>query len=66
MNDAVYAAALHAYAGSYGVDTVVEALNGNLGALARHACYAADGDDAVVDLGHLSLEQTLQEGRAGT
>ena len=60
-HDAVHAAALHTHAGSYGVDAVIETLNGNLGTLARHARHLADGYQAVVDLGHLGFEQTLQE-----
>ena len=60
-DDAVYAAAAHADAGSYGIHAVVEALNGNLGALAGHACDLSNGDDAFGNLGHLGLEQSLQE-----
>ena len=55
------AAAAHAYTGAYGVDAVVEALHGYLCALAWDACYLANGDDAFGNLGHLGLEQALQE-----
>ena len=61
----MHAASLHAHAGSHGVDALVVTLHGHLGSLARHAGYALDGDEAVVDFGHLSLEQPLQEHGAG-
>ncbi len=56
-----YTRAFHAYAGAYGVDTVVVALYGNLGAFARDAGHGADADEAVVYLGNLKLEEAAQE-----
>ena len=50
-DDAVDAATLDADAGSYGVDAVVVALYGYLGALARHAGYAAYHNQSVGNLG---------------
>ena len=60
-HDAVDAAALHAHAGTYGVNAVVVALNGNFSALARNACDAAEADEAVGDFGDFRFEQALQE-----
>ena len=62
----MHTATLHTHAGSYGINTVVVALNGNLCALTRHAGNLLNGDQSVVDLGHLSLQQTLQEHGART
>ena len=66
MHDAMHAASLDSHAGSYGVDAVVEALNGNLGALAGHAGNLLDDNQTIGYLGHLGLEQSLQELGAGT
>ena len=61
---AVHAASLHSHARSHGVDALVVALHSHLCSLARHACYLTDGNESVGYLGHLSLEQTLEEHRA--
>ena len=60
-DDTVHTASLHTDAGSYRVDTVVEALHCNLCALSWHACYLADSYESLGNLGHLCLEQALQE-----
>ena len=65
MHDAVHAAASDAHAGSHGVDTVVEALHGHLGALARNAHHLMDYNLTVGNLGHLLLQQRFEEGGAG-
>ena len=57
---------LYTYAGSYWVDTVIVALNGNLGTIARNTGHTLDGDKSVLNLRNLGLEQTLKELRAGT
>ena len=41
-------------------------LNGYLGAITRHTSHLLDGNQAVVDLGYLGLEQTLKEHGTGT
>ena len=64
--DTMYTTTLHTYTSAYGVNTVVEALNSNLGTLTWHTGHATDSNQAISDLGHLSLEQTLQEVRTGT
>ena len=61
----MHTATLYAYASAYGVDAVVEGFYSNLSALARHTCDAFNLYNAVVNLGHLSFKQTLQEGGAG-
>ena len=58
-------ASLDADAGAYGVDAVVVAFHGYLSALAGDAGHAADGDQAVVHLGNLVLEQAGQEAVVG-
>ncbi len=55
------AGALDAHTCSHGVDAVVIALHGHLGALAGDAGYGADVDKAVVDFGHFELEEAAQE-----
>src|SRR5690606_2173200 len=58
-----FRSALHADAGADGVDAVVVADDGDLRAVARLAHDGLDLDDAVVDLGHLELEEPLDEHR---
>ena len=65
-DDAVDTRTLHAHAGADGVDAVVIRLDGDLGALTRLADDLLDGDEAVIDLGHLGFKQTLQEDLGGT
>src|SRR5690606_28704524 len=62
-DDGVDPGALHADAGADGVDAVVVADDGDLRAVARLAHDGLDLDDAVVDLGHLELEEPLDEHR---
>ncbi len=64
-DDGLDAHALHADAGADGVDVLVAAHDGDLGALAGLAGDGADGHGAVVDLGDLGLEEVLDEGRGG-
>ena len=54
-------ATLHTHAGTYRVDTVIVALDGNLGTLAGDAGNLLDGNQSVIDFGYFHLEQTLQE-----
>ena len=61
--DTVHAATLHSHACSYRVDALVVALNGDLGSLSRHTCYALHGDESVGNLWPLLFEQALQEHR---
>ena len=65
-DDAMNAATLHTNAGSYRIDAVVVALDGNLGTLTRHTGNAANSDQTVLDFGNLSLQQTLEELVRGT
>ena len=60
------AGALHTDTGADGVDAVVVRLNGDFGALAGFADDFLDGDEAVVNLGHFSFEEALQEDLGGT
>ena len=69
-DDAHDAGTLHADAGADRVDAVVIGLHGHLGALARDADDLLHGDQAVVDLRNLHLEelhleQLLEEGVGG-
>ena len=57
----MHTATLNTYAGSYWVDTIIVALNGNLSTIARDTSHALDGNQTVLNLRNLSLEQTLQE-----
>ena len=61
----MHTATLYAYTCAYRVDAVVEALYSYLGALARDACNATDGDEAFCYLGHLCLKKALEEHRTG-
>ena len=65
-DDTMHTATLHTNAGTYGIDTLVVTLNSHLRTVTRHTGHLLDGDQTVVDLGHLSLQQTLQEDRTGT
>src|SRR5262245_32352388 len=56
-DDRLHAHALHAYAGAYAVDVAVTALHRDLGPLASLSSATADRHSAIVDLGHLLLEQ---------
>ena len=55
------AVALHTHARAHGVDAVVIRLDGHFSPLAGHTHNVAYGDETVVDLRYLGLEQTLQE-----
>ena len=57
---------LDTYASAYGVDAVVVAFNGNLGAFARDAGNGADVDEAVVDFGNFEFEESAEELLVGT
>ena len=59
------ALALGAHAGADGIDALVAGQDGHLGAAAGFAGHVPDLDDAVVDLGHLQLEQALHQARVG-
>ena len=54
------------YARANRIDAVIEALHSYLGTLTRDAGDVLDANQAVMHLGYLLLEQTLQEQRAGT
>ena len=60
-HDAMNTRALHAHASAYGVNAVVVALHGNLGALARDACDAAHLNEAVGDFGNFGFQKAAQE-----
>ena len=57
----LHAAAAHADAGADGVDRGVARHHGDLGAAAGIARHRLDGDDALIDLGHLLREQLGHE-----
>ena len=61
LNDRLNAAALHADAGTDGVDAAVAADHADLGAAAGIACCCHDRDDAVVNFGHFLREQLFHE-----
>src|SRR6185369_13873141 len=61
----LHAAAAHTDAGADRIDRAVVGGHGDLGAAARVAGDRADGDDAVVDLGHFLHEQLGHELRMG-
>ena len=65
-NDTMHTTTLHTYAGTYRIDTLVVALYSYLGTIAWHTGHTTDGNQTIVDLRHLSLEQTLQEHGRGT
>ena len=65
-HDTVNTATLDTHAGAYRIDTLIIALHSHLGTITRHTGHTADGDQTIVDLRHLSLEQTLQEDGRGT
>ena len=62
----MHTASLYTYTGSYGIDTVVVALDSHLGTLTRHAGNAANGDQTILNLRNLGLQHALQEQRTGT
>src|SRR5262249_61195589 len=55
------ARALHADAGADRIDVAIARRDGDLGARPGLARRALDADDLLVDLGHLHLEQLLEE-----
>ena len=59
-------ATLHTHAGTYRVDTVIVALNGNLGTLAGDAGNLLDGNQTIINFGYFHLEQALQENGRST
>ena len=61
VHDATKAAAFHTHASSYRVDTVVVALDSNLGAFTRDACNLVDCDEAVLNLRYFCFQHSLQE-----
>ena len=66
LDDHAHTAALRADAGAHGIQTVVERVDGDLGALAGLAGDRLDLDGALIDLGHLLLKQTTHELGVGT
>ncbi len=60
-DDRADTAALGSDAGADGVETVIERAHGHLGADTGIARDRADLDDAVIHLGHLELEEALDE-----
>jgi hypothetical protein len=64
-DDGLDAGALHAHAGSHGVHVALAGVDGYLGPLPRLAHAALDLDGAVVDLGHLHLEELHEQGGIG-
>ena len=65
-DDAMDTCSFHTDTSANGVDAVVIGLHSHLGTLARLADNLLDGDEAVVNLGHLGFEQTLQENLGST
>ena len=65
-NDTMHAATFHTYASTYGINTLIVTLHGNLCTLSRHTGDALHRDQTVGNLGNLSLQQTLQEYGTGT
>ena len=65
-HDSAHAAALGANAGAHGIQAIVQGVDGDLGSLARLAGDGLDLNGALVDLGHLLLEETLDESRVRT
>src|SRR5581483_3269108 len=61
LDDGLHARAAHADAGAHRVDVRVVRRDGDLGASTGLACRALHLDDALVDLGHLLLEELDQE-----
>src|SRR5258705_401579 len=62
-DDGLDARALHAHAGADGIDVLLAGDDRDLGPLPRLAHAAPDLDGAVVDLGHLHLEELDEQGR---
>ena len=60
-HDTMHAATLHTYAGAHGIDALIVALHSHLCTLAWHTGNLLDGDQAVVDFGHLGLKEALKE-----
>ena len=60
-NDAVNTTTLNTYASANWIDTLIEALNGNLCTLSWETCYATDSDLTFCNLRNLRLKQTLKE-----
>ena len=65
-DDRLHTHALHADAGTDGIDVLVPAHDSDLAALTGLAGDSADRDSAVVDLGDFRLEERLDERRSGT
>ena len=65
-DNAMNAATLDTYASAYWIDAVVIALNSYLSTLTRHTGNATNGNQTILNLRNLSLEQSLQELIAGT
>ena len=57
----MYTTPLNTNTGSYWVDTIIVALNSNLGTVARDTGYTLDGNQTILNLRNLSLKQALQE-----
>ena len=62
----MYTTTLHTNTSTYRIDTLVIALYSHLRTITRHTSHLLDGDQTIVDLRHLSLQQTLEEDRAST
>ena len=60
-NDTMHTTTLNTYAGSYWINTVVEALYGNLCTLSRETGNTADCYLTFCNLRNLSLKKTLEE-----
>ena len=65
-DDAMNTATLDTYASSYWINTIVIALDSYLSTLTRHTGNATNGNQTILNLRNLSLQQTLQELIAGT
>ena len=57
----MYTASLYTDTGSYWVYALIKRLYCYLGTLARHTCYATDGNKTIINLRHFGLEESLQE-----
>src|SRR5260221_8411713 len=64
-DDGLHARALHAHAGAHGIHVLLAGDHRDLGPLPRLAHAAPDLDGAVVDLGHLHLEELDEQGGIG-
>ena len=65
-NDAANTTSIYTHTSTNWVDALVITLNCNLCSLTRHASHTLNGYEAISNLWHLSLKQTLKEHRTCT